>query len=188
MTGAWDATAQALTVSFLSVLLACTPGCSFVFTRGPSASSTAVPQPEAPECTESNAAPIADTVLAATLLTLTAVSIVYAAQPCPHPPQTVDSFCYNSLAYFPAGAAALLGALFIPSAVVGYSRTSACRASLASRPAPRASTLPQPRASLLLSASAESCNSTGDAPRLCRSLPNWPGNESGLSATSVDGR
>lgn len=106
MTGAWKATAQALKVSFLSVLVACAPGCSLVFTRGPSASSTALPQPESSECTQSNAAPIADTVLAATLLTLTAVSIVYAAQPCPHPPQTVDSACYNELAYFPAGAAA----------------------------------------------------------------------------------
>ena len=186
MTGAWDATAQALKVSFLSVLLACTPGCSFVFTRGPSVSSSALPQPESPECTASNAAPIADTVFAVTLLTLTAVSIVYAAQPCPHPPRTVDGVCYNELAYFPAGGAALLGALFIPSAVVGYSRTSACRASLASRPAPRVSTLPQPRASLLLSSPVEGCNSTGDAPLLCRSITSWPGEESGLSASDGD--
>jgi len=116
------------------LLLAGAPGCSLVFTRGPSPSPPATPESPPAECTESPAAPIADTVLAAGFLALAIWAIVEAVQPCPHPPESSDAICPNGLAYFPAGGAALASALFTASAVVGYSRTSACRAA-PSRPA-----------------------------------------------------
>jgi hypothetical protein len=148
------------------LLLTGSLGCSFVFTRGPS-ESTAVSGPEPPRCTESNAAPIADTVLAVAMVTLTIAGIVYAAQPCPHPPQTVDSSCgWNELAYFPAGATALLGALFTASAVVGYSRTGACRESVGLATSTDGS-------SFVLARGGGGCRPSGDAPRVCALDPGF---------------
>lgn len=152
--------------TLVALLLTGNPGCSLIFTRGPSASSAAPAHRDESECTESVAAPIADTVIAVALVTLTVWAIVEAAQSCPHPPQVVDSSCgWNELLYFPAGGAGLLGALFTTSAVVGYSRTGACRESRGWALAPRGSglvALPsvRPRAT-------EDCARTGDAPRLC---------------------
>lgn len=171
-----------LSVALGVLLLTGSLGCSFVFTRGPSA-STAFSAPELPQCTESNAAPIADTVLAVTLVTLTIAAIVYAAQPCPHPPQIVDSMCgWNELAYFPAGATALLGGLFTASAVVGYSRTGACRESRGLASSTGGSSLVPALAAP--SRGGQGCRPTGDAPRVCALDPEF----SAWRAGSADGR
>lgn len=166
------------------LLLTGSLGCSFVFTRGPSA-STAVSGPEPPRCTESNAAPIADTVLAVAMVTLTIAGIVYAAQPCPHPPQVVDSSCgVNELLYFPAGATALLGALFTASAVVGYSRTGACRESVGLATSTGGSSFVPPPATASASREGEGCRPTGDVPSVCALDPGFRAWRAG----SADGR
>lgn len=162
--------ARAFDLVPVAALLAVSPGCSLILTRGPPASSAEYSQRDESACTESVAAPVADTVIATALLALTAWAIVEAAQPCPHPPQVVDSSCgWNGLLYFPAGAGGLLGALFTTSAVVGYSRTAACRES-------RGWALAQKGSSLVAMPSmrreaAEDCARTGDAPRRCALAP-----------------
>jgi hypothetical protein len=147
-----------------TLLIVAGPGCSLILTKGP--------EPEVhptPECTTSNAAPVADTVLAATSAALAIAAAAVAAQPCPPgPPFSVDSMCgYQHLAWFPAGGALLTGILFTTSAVVGYHRTSACRASLLEpngQPPPPPVVLPS---ALLPRSPDEPCAPIGDAPRAC---------------------
>jgi hypothetical protein len=169
-------------IGWMMLLVATSPGCSFIFTRGPEPAVAQVHSAEllrstSPDCTSSVAAPVVDTVLATLSLALIGAGVIVVAN-CKgsgSPAQTGGVIAI-------AGGAAT-GAVFTASAVAGYRRTAACRAAVESSPP-----LPQPRASLPFSALVESCNSTGDAPRLCRSLAYWTGDESGLSATGVDGR
>jgi len=152
-----------------TLLFAATPGCSLIFTKGP--------QPELqppPECTSSVAAPVADTVLATLSIALFglgvtgAVASLYggAAVSCP------VSGCNNgsegvafvgSLSALALGAA--MGALFITSAVNGYEKTSACRASVEAN-----ALLPRPKALLFPASPAEACEAVRDAPRVCPGL------------------
>ncbi len=120
-------------------------GCSFVYTRGP--------QPEVqppPPCTTSNASPTADTVLAvASVAAVVAGSIVYAngMKPCS------GFLCQLNSQSVGGGSAIVLGgigtAVFVPSAIVGYNRTAACRASQPPQPEEAAPSAP-PESSLLL--------------------------------------
>jgi hypothetical protein len=173
-----------LGIAFGVLLLPGSLGCSFVFTRGPPASTSySASAAEPAQCTESNAAPIADTVLAVSMVALATAAIVYAAQPCPHPPQVVDSMCgWNELAYFPAGATALLGGLFTASAVVGYSRTGACRESRGLATVSGGSSFGSALAAP--SRGSEGCPPTGDAPRVCALDPGFSAWRSG----PADGR
>jgi hypothetical protein len=167
----------------LTLLVAASPGCSFIFTRGPDATSYAQRSPEpdrvsAPACTSSVAAPVVDTALATLSLALVGAGIFAAS--------AFSGFDDSSQAvgvYFIIGGAAT-GAVFTASAVAGYQRTAACRATLESK-----ALLPQPRASLLLPPPVDGCGPAGETPRLCSSVAFWPGlDKSGLSASSVDGR
>jgi hypothetical protein len=154
--------ASSLRMSLAALLVATMPGCSLIFTRGP--------QPELharPECTESVAAPVVDTVLAALSVTLLGLGIAAEAEsstPC------TGEFCsLNGIGqgsgWIAIAAGAATGILFTTSAVVGYQRTSACRASLE----PNA-LLPRPKASLLPVSPGEACAAVGDAPRTCPGL------------------
>ncbi len=141
-------------------------GCSFIFTRGP--------QPEVeppPPCTTSNAAPTADAIIGGlgvvALVAGVAVGASYAGESC-------SGFgCIGTGVGTGAGfGAAILGgvaaAVFIPSAVVGYNRTAACRASL--EPMSREPASPaRPESSLLL-VPPSGCPMPGDVPRLCTGL------------------
>ena len=146
-----------------STTLAASSGCSLIYTRGP--------QPEVrppPECTASVAAPVTDTVLATLSVALFGLGVlgtgaVFAsgttAVSCP------VSGCNNNLglALALSGSAVLVGAalgtLFTVSAVNGYQRTAACRASQA--PDARQ---PSTGAHLLV---PEDCFERGTAPRTC---------------------
>ena len=154
------------------LLVAASPGCSYIFTRGPSATPSAQQSPEpsrptSPECTSSVAAPVVDTVLAVALTGLGVVGAVAAAEPC------TGEFCGIG-----KGGGAVVGIvgvatglLFTASAVTGYQRTAECRAALESYP------LSPPRASLFPTSPVEGCRPVDDAPRLCRSVASWPGRE-----------
>ena len=142
-------------------------GCSLHYTKGP--------EPEVhppPACTESNDAPITDTVLAvASIGIVVAGSIVYS-----NTKNCGGWLCGygNQLA---GGGAILLGGVgtlvFVPSAIIGYSRTAACRAWLERDPKyapvrhPRSG---QPETSSLPAPSPD-CHPHGDAPLLCAAGP-----------------
>jgi hypothetical protein len=145
-----------LRISLATLFLGACPGCSLIFTHAP--------QPDVhppPECTTSVAAPVVDTVVATASATLLGFGAAAAATPCT--PGDVN-FCGlgQAAGWGAIVVGAVTGILFTTSAVVGYQRTSACRASLE----PNA-LLPQPSASLLPASSVEVCASVGDAPRSC---------------------
>jgi hypothetical protein len=158
-----------LRILLTTLLLVPSPGCSLIFTKGP--------QPELhppPECTQSVAAPVTDTVLATLSVALLGLGVAVVADTSSSPscPTGGLYYCSNTGRDAEAGfglgaivAGAALGALFTASAVVGYQQTSACRASLE----PNA-LLPQPKASLLPASPAEACEAVRDAPRVCRGL------------------
>ena len=158
-----------LHIAVAAVFLLTTPGCSLILTKGP---QTEVHPP--PECTTSNAAPVADTVLASLsvlllgfgVLGLSALAAGGVAEGCP------VSGCNNSslaTAGWVSLSAAVVGLVMAPlftvSAVNGYQRTSACRASLAPKavppPAPGV-----PTAFLLPASPVEGCPRADDAPRV----------------------
>ena len=149
-------------------VVAAASGCSLIFTKGP--------QPELhplPECTQSVAAPVTDTVLAALSVTLLGLGV--AAETESSAPCTGEFCSLNGIGqgagWIGIAAGAAMGILFTTSAVVGYQRTSACRASLE----PNA-LLPQPKASLVpASPAAETCGVAGDAPRVCPRVVLLPG-------------
>jgi hypothetical protein len=156
-----------LRISSATLALVASPGCSLILTKGP--------QPELhppPECTSSVAAPVVDTVLAAlsfTLLGLGVAAETEASAPCK------GEFCsLNGISqgagWIAIAAGAATGILFTTSAVVGYQRTSACRASQE----PNA-LLPQARTLLLPVSPAKACAPLDDAPRVCRSVVLLPG-------------
>ena len=135
-------------------------GCSLLYTQGP--------QPEVrppPSCTTSNDAPITDTVFA--VLSVGAV--------------VGGLIAYKNgdigTGLLGAGGAILGGVgtlVFVPSAVIGYNRTAACRDWIdqGSRyePPKRLPARP-PQASTLLREPAPPCPSRGDAPLLCSKDP-----------------
>lgn len=154
------------------LIAATTPGCSLIFTKGP--------QPELhppPECTASVAAPVTDTVLATLSVALLGLGVAgvvdsNSTRPCT-PNSSLCSFGNGTESTFSWGAVvagAALGALFTASAVVGYQRTSACRASRE----PNA-LLQQPRAALLRASPVEACVPVSDAPRVCARAVLLPG-------------
>lgn len=153
-----------LRISLATVLVVASPGCSLIFTHGP--------QPEvhpAPECTASVAAPVVDTVLATAGVTFLGLGVAAVATSCTGGSGQYPNFCGigQDGGWVAVAVGAAMGALFITSAVVGYQRTSACRASLE----PNA-LLPQPRASLFPASPAGGCAPVGDAPRMChRTVP-----------------
>jgi hypothetical protein len=142
-----------LTLSVLS-----SPGCSLIFTQAP---RTEV-QPT-PPCNASVAAPVADTVLAAASVGLIIAGVVVATS-CKS--GGIDNLCFAPLYGLGAVlAGTLTGALFTTSAVVGYERTSGCRALKASEVPPGPVTA---SSRLLLPApSSAACPVSGDAPRMC---------------------
>jgi hypothetical protein len=144
----------ALRISLATVLVVAGPGCSLVFTHAP--------QPEVhppPECTTSVAAPVVDTVLATAGVTFLGLGVGVVASSC------TGQYCElgRDGGWAAVIVGAVTGALFITSAVVGYQRTSACRASL------EPSGLPRPPGSVpaasLLWPLPEACAPVGDAPR-----------------------
>jgi hypothetical protein len=156
-----------LRTALATLLVVGSPGCSLVFTKGP--------EPEvqpAPQCTTSNMAPIADTVLATGATTVSILGIVLATTPCP--PGSWG--CYNSVGWIGAAAYGALAILFTASAVTGYTRTKACRASLVvdAVPPPGASV---PETSFLALPPTPNCLESADAPRVCAlalsSRPAW---------------
>jgi hypothetical protein len=154
-----------LRISVATLILITSPACSLIFTKGP--------QPEtkpAPECTTSVAAPVADTVLATAsvvLLGLGVAAIADATAPCKG-----EAFCgIGSGAGEAVGIGAILvgalsGTLFTTSAVFGYQRTSACRASLEPNALPPSAPA-IPATSLLPTAPSEACTRVSDVPRVC---------------------
>jgi hypothetical protein len=171
-------------IAGVALLVIVTPGCSFVFTRGPQPSlpgppSTEPSKPVAAECTSSVAAPVTDTVLS----TLSVAILVggVAALATPEPPCT--SFCFRGFNQGVGWTGIIVGgitsAIFIASAVTGYQRTADCRASLEA-----GARLPPPRASVPPSIPDEVCRAAEDVPRACTSIPSWW--TSGLAESSLD--
>jgi hypothetical protein len=153
--GVWLRTALA------TLLVVASPGCSLIFTKGP--------EPEvqpAPQCTTSNTAPIADTVLATGATTFSVLGIVLATTPCP--PGSWG--CYNSIGWVGAAAYGALAILFTASAYTGYTRTKACRASLVVDAVPSPGAL-APETSFLALPPTPDCLDGRDAPRACALAP-----------------
>ncbi|HUM09721.1 MAG TPA: hypothetical protein VLT82_02120 [Myxococcaceae bacterium] len=119
-------------IAVIIALATTSPGCSFIFTRGPEPGRYAQPS-GAPslECTSSVAAPAVDTALATLSLALVGAGIFAAS-----------AFSGFQDASSTAGVYAIIGGaatgtLFTASAVAGYQRTAACRTALESaRPSP----------------------------------------------------
>ena len=143
-----------------TALLLSLPGCSLFLTKGPEPQVQPVPA-----CTTSNAAPVADTALAAVsaaVLTWGAVN----AFGCSSPPAP-GTTCSNGWAVVPVAVGAAAAVLFSASAGVGYTRTSLCRAMPSSLVTSAGPALP---ASGLGPPWARACPGTTDAPRLCPSV------------------
>ena len=120
-----------------SLLLVASPGCSFIFTRGPEPTPSAQRAPEpsrtpSPECTSSLAAPVVDTVLATASVALIVAGVVAATSPEP-PCQPAEWFCGigrgagQAVGWGAIAVGAITGAVFTASAVTGYGRTADCR-------------------------------------------------------------
>ena len=142
----------------LAVLSVANAGCSLIYTKGP--------QPEVqppPPCTTSVAAPVVDTVLAAASLGLVVAGVVGATKP------PAQGFAPNFEAMDAAAIVTglVMSTVLIPSAIVGFNRTAACRASLEAKPQLPAS--PSPPQSSLLLVPPRGCPPPGDAPRICAS-------------------
>ena len=151
----------------LVVLGVYSTGCSFIYTKGP---QPGVQPP--PPCTTDNGAPIADTVIASlSVAAVIAGAVLYAEAESMHC-GFFDAKC-DSLTPGLTGLGAMiigvpLAAVFIPSAVVGFDRTAACRAWLEPKPQQPATT-PAPQSSFLLMPQRE-CPAVGDAPHICSAV------------------
>lgn len=157
------------------LLLCSSPGCSLFLTKGP--------EPDLkppPECTSVVEAPVIDTILAASSVALAVVLANSASAPCPSSQSGFGSFCFNGVGWAGAAGAGVLALLFTSSAIVGYVRTSDCRASLAGTHAPPPKT--PPKSSLLPSSPLDGCADTGDAPRVCPLPSKRPSWEAGAGA------
>jgi len=154
-------------------------GCSLIFTTGPQPEvqpqSQVHPEPQSQvqqpaSCTTSNVAPGFDvgfgvlSVASAVALTVGAAGL----HECTPEQKAAGSWCDTWQVWALAGLGAALGALFITSAVVGFNRTAACRASVELKPQQHAST-PIPESSFLL-VPERGCPSLRDAPRSCSAV------------------
>jgi hypothetical protein len=173
-----------LRISLAALFVVASPGCSLIFTKGPQPELH--PQRYADlhgttplECTASVAAPVVDTTLAVVSFALLGLGVAGAAT---HDQPNCEFLCGTEQAFgwVAVIVGAAMGALFTYSAVVGYQRTSACRASLE----PNA-LLPQPRASLLPASPADACGAMDDAPRACPPPVHLPGGQSVLPQNIV---
>jgi len=100
-------------------------GCSLVFVRPPRAGAEGATPAEPPRCTESRAAPAADTAIGGTLLFLAVVGLAGYAQGC-------DSSGWFRCMGRDMGGALAIGAgipsaAFLGSAWYGYRKTGQCR-------------------------------------------------------------
>ena len=137
-------------------------GCSFIFTKGP--------QPEVqppPPCTTGNAAPVLDTVAAVAVALPAVWSFAQAVSDCPWNVLGGCSPEARGAYWVGAGVGFALAALYTTSAVVGFNRTAACRASQPPQPQEAAPSA-QPESSFLL-VPPHGCPPPGDAPRICSS-------------------
>jgi hypothetical protein len=150
-----------LRISLATLILIASPGCSFIFTKGP--------EPEVhppPECTTSVAAPAVDTVMIAASVALVVAGAATAASSC------TSGFGLNfcGLNQGVGLGAILLGAVsgvvFTSSAVVGFNRTSACRALLEPNALPPPSPV-VPATSLFPASPTKACAGMGDVPHVC---------------------
>ena len=129
-----------LRIGLAALLLVASPACSLIFTSGPEPGVYPLH-----DCPTSVIAPVSDTVLAAASVTWLVVG-------------AVDAAANQSLAggWVAVAAGAAMGALFTTSAVLGYQRTSDCRASLEPSALP-----PRPKATLLPASPARGMRSDG---------------------------
>jgi len=155
-----------LRVLLATLALVASPGCSFIFTKGP--------EPEVhppPQCTTSVAAPAVDTVMIAASVALVVAGAATAASSC------TAGFGLNFCGLKGAGLGAILlgavsGVVFTSSAVVGFNRTSACRASLEPNALPPPGPV-IPATSLFPASPTKACAPMGDAPRVCTNPTTW---------------
>jgi hypothetical protein len=156
----------------LVVFVQASAGCSLIFTKGP--------QPEVqppPPCTTDNGFPVADTVIAvASVAALVAGAVVYVNGMAKHD-CGLGSVCQFNEESVGGGAAMIAGGvgtlIFTPSAIVGFNRTSDCRAWLAANPQSAPSPSPNPPQSSLLLVPAQRCPTSGDVPRICSAPAPW---------------
>ena len=153
-----------LCLLMVAVYGAASTGCSFIYTKGP--------QPEVqppPPCTTDNWPQTTDTVMAAvSVASVVAGSLIYS--------QNAHKSCHGFDIYCAMAPAAGIGLavaggvgtlVFIPSAIVGYSRTADCRAWLQANP--QYAPPPPAETSSSLFAPVRTCPIQGDAPLLCSS-------------------
>jgi hypothetical protein len=152
-----------LNTALATLFLVASPGCSLILTKGP--------EPEVhppPECTTSVAAPVTDTILAATSVALAIAGLAAASSSCPSTGQFGNCGLGQGSGEIVGIGGAALGVLFGVSAGLGYARTSACRTSLAPGYLPPPTQLaPAPETALWPMLPSPGCLPTGDAPRLC---------------------
>lgn len=111
---------RALLLPMLCGLAMEASGCSLVFTRGPG-----LDRQRSEPCTPSNGYAIADTALAAvSVAAVVAGSIAVAEGTKPHENNPGEGILGLGL----IGTGVVGTAIFVPSAVVGYDRSAACRA------------------------------------------------------------
>ena len=160
---------SAAALSIVALLAWASGGCSFVYARGP--------KPDMhppPPCTPSDVHANVDTALAVvSVAAVVAGGIVYAngtKKQCP----ASEWFC-GFEEEVGGGGALILGGIgtliFVPSAIVGYTRAADCRAWLEATP--RYTPPPAPPASSSLLVPARPCLTGGDAPRMCSSAASW---------------
>jgi hypothetical protein len=163
-----------LRISLATLVLVASPGCSLILTKGPQTEMR-----PAPECTTSVAAPVVDTALATASFALSGFGVWNASASsrptCGAASYPPSSFCtlgvvgWETAVWAVVVVGAGLGALFVTSAVIGYNRTSACRA-LLPPPGPLVpATAPLPKSP------AGTCAPIGDAPRICTKAVFMPG-------------
>jgi hypothetical protein len=152
------------------LLLGGAPGCSLILTRGPEVEI----QPP-PPCTTSNAAPVADTVLAVASAALAGLGVAAATSGSSCSGQGFGGIgcgIGNGVGDIAIAVGAPLTVLFAVSAGFGYNRTSACRASLPPDTIlPPTQLTPVPVTSLLPWKAPLGCAAAGDAPRVCATVP-----------------
>ena len=172
-----------VSLSTLVALAWVTSGCSLIFVKGP--------QPEVqppPPCTAANDLPAADAVLAGlSMAALVAGAVVYVNGKSQEESGCSGRwFCGFGEEVGGAGAMIIGGIgtlVFTPSAIVGFNRTSACRASAKANPQPAPSP-PVPAAPASRLAPPRGCPSEGDAPRLCANVAAHGAGEPRLTETT----
>jgi hypothetical protein len=156
-----------LRISLAMLSLSASPGCSFIFTKGP---ELEVHPP--PECTTSVAAPVVDTVMVAASVALVIAGAATAGSSCNS--NTGFNFCglNQTVGLGAIIAGAVSGVVFTTSAAVGFNRTNACRASLEPNALPPPGPV-VPATSLFPASPTKACAPMGDAPRICTNATTW---------------